>query len=257
MEYTISKLARLSGVSARTLRYYDEIGLLAPKRVTAAGYRVYGQNEVDLLQQILFYRELELSLDEIKQVIYSEGFDIEAALQSHLLQLTQQKKRLEGLISTVEASLQATKGEKKMTDSEKFAVFKQELIQKNEEQYGKETRQNYGEETVAAANAKMANMSQEQWQKFEALGQELNQKLALVTSSGDFASELAQEVCDLHRQWLMMAWPKGHYSSQMHYQLSLVYVHDERFKSYYEAIEPGAAEFLNQAIKVYTGIEED
>lgn len=257
MEYTVSKLARLSGVSARTLRYYDEIGLLAPKRVTAAGYRVYGQNEVDLLQQILFYRELELSLDEIKQVIYSEKFDIESALQSHLLQLTRQKQRLEGLILTVEASIQATKGEKMMTDTEKFVAFKQKLIKTNEEQYGEEIRQKYGEETVAASNAKMENMSQEQWQTFEALGQEINEKLALATQSGDFSSELAQEVCDLHRQWLMLAWPKGHYNPQMHHNLSLMYVHDERFKAYYEAIQPGAAEFLYQAIKMYTGIQED
>ncbi|NLM83141.1 MAG: MerR family transcriptional regulator, partial [Clostridiales bacterium] len=71
MEYTVSKLARLSGVSARTLRYYDAIGLLKPGRVAPNGYRVYGQREVDRLQQILFYREMGMPLLEIKKVLSS------------------------------------------------------------------------------------------------------------------------------------------------------------------------------------------
>ena len=72
MEYTVSKLAKLSGVSARTLRYYDQIGLLEPKRVNPSGYRIYGEAEVNLLQQILFYRELEMSLNDIKDIVHSK-----------------------------------------------------------------------------------------------------------------------------------------------------------------------------------------
>lgn len=70
MEYSVNKLAKLSGVSARTLRYYDEIGLLSPKRISGNGYRVYGQREVDLLQQILFYRELDIPLALISNSLY-------------------------------------------------------------------------------------------------------------------------------------------------------------------------------------------
>ena len=69
MEYSINKLAKLAGISTRTLRYYDEIGLLCPLRVSGNSYRVYGQREVDLLQQILFYRELGLPLDVIKNIM--------------------------------------------------------------------------------------------------------------------------------------------------------------------------------------------
>ena len=124
MEYSVSKLARLSDVSARTLRYYDEIGLLKPKRVNSSGYRIYGAREVDLLQQILFYREMDLSLDEIKQIIYAADFDVASALEEHLLQLSRKKARLEALIDTVSDSLQALKGEKMMTDQEKFEAFR-------------------------------------------------------------------------------------------------------------------------------------
>lgn len=255
MEYTVSQLARLSGVSARTLRYYDAIDLLSPKRVNSSGYRIYGQREVDLLQQILFYRELALSLEEIKQIMSSENFDIESALQSHLEQLTREKERLEGLIQTVKASLNASKGEEKMTDEAKFEAFKQRLIQDNDKQYGEEIRQKYGKDSQAAANAKLLKMSQTQWQDFEALGQELNEKLSLATRQGDPGSDLAQEVCDLHRQWLTQAWPKDHYDAQKHYNISLMYVHDQRFKAYYDAIEEGAAEFLHAALTLYTGLE--
>ena len=256
MEYSVSKLANLSGVSARTLRYYDEIGLLPPQRVSSNGYRIYGQKQVDLLQQILFYRELELSLDEIKQIIYAENFDIESALQSHLLQLTRQKQRLEDLITTVEMSILASKGEKKMTDQEKFAAFKKDLIKQNEDTYGEEIRQKYGNQAIDASNAKLANLTQAQWEAFEKLGKDLNEKLSEATRLGDPNSELAQEVSDLHRQWLTLAWPKGHYDKRKHFNISLMYVHDERFKAYYEAIEPGAAEFLHAALKIYTGIED-
>ena len=69
MEYTVNRLAQISGVSKRTLRYYDEIGLLRPERVNPNGYRIYGQMQVDLLQQILFYRELGLPLEEIREII--------------------------------------------------------------------------------------------------------------------------------------------------------------------------------------------
>ncbi len=75
MKYTINKLAKLAGVSTRTLRYYDEIGLLRPARMSSNGYRVYGQKEVDRLQQILFYRELGVPLEEIKKILSSKEFD--------------------------------------------------------------------------------------------------------------------------------------------------------------------------------------
>ena len=91
MEYSINKLAKLSGVSTRTLRYYDEIGLLSPKRISSNGYRVYGQKEVDLLQQILFYRELGVPLDKIKNIIWSKGYDCISALQGHLSALKAKK----------------------------------------------------------------------------------------------------------------------------------------------------------------------
>ena len=98
MEYSVSNLAKLSGVSTRTLRYYDQIGLLRPLRQSANGYRIYGQGEVDRLQQILFYRELGVSLEEIGAILDAPGYDREAALAGHLSALMEKKKQLELLI---------------------------------------------------------------------------------------------------------------------------------------------------------------
>lgn len=256
MEYTVSKLARLSGVSARTLRYYDEIGLLKPKRVSSKGYRIYGQTEVDLLQQILFYRELKLSLAEIKEITLAEDFDVDQALSDHLVQLKQEKKRLDGLIQTVEKSIEANKGETEMTDQEKFEAFKQEKIDENEKKYGAEIREKYGEEVVKRSNKAFADQTSDEYKAMEALTERLNEKLAEATKAGEPTSELGQEVAKLHQDWIIAAWPAGYYDEEKHYNLSLMYVQDERFKAYYEKIAPGAATYLNEALKIFLKVDE-
>lgn len=251
MEYTISKFAKLSGVSARTLRYYDEIGLLKPKRMNSSGYRIYGQEEVDLLQQILFYREVEMSLDEIKAIIHAEGFDINVALRNHLHHLTRQRKRIDHLIQTVEQSIQAKEGEKDMSDQEKFEAFKNEAIQKNNEKYGDEIREKYRDDVIAQSNKRISHLTKEEWSSHQALTETLNEKLVQATKAGDPNNALAQEVAALHKEWLIAAWPKDYYDAEKHYNISLMYVEDSRFNAYYEAIAPGAAEFLHEALKVY------
>src|SRR5690606_34807636 len=110
MEYTVKKLAQLSGVSTRTLRYYDEIGLLKPARINSSGYRIYGQIEVDKLQQILLYRELRLSLDRIKKIVNDPSFDKVRALKEHREQLLDKRKQLDLLIASVEKTIAFTEG---------------------------------------------------------------------------------------------------------------------------------------------------
>lgn len=95
MEYTVQKLGQLAGVSSRTLRYYDEIGILKPARINSSGYRIYGPKEVDRLQQILFYRELGMSLDQIKDIITSPSFDELEALKQHQVKLLEKREQLD------------------------------------------------------------------------------------------------------------------------------------------------------------------
>lgn len=251
MEYTVSRLAKMSGVTSRTLRYYDEIGLLKPERISSNGYRIYGQSQVNLLQQILFYRELEISLEDIKIILSSSDFNIEKSLQEHLIHLNQEKMRIEVLIKNVNKTISSLKGETIMSDKEKFEGFKNDLIKKNEEEYGPEIRDKYGDNAVEASNAKLAGMSQAQWQKQQDLSNDISEKLKLAVETGNPAGDIAQEVCDLHGQWLSMFWKDGMYSKEAHLSLGQMYVEDERFKKYYDDIEEGAAEFLYEALKVY------
>jgi len=109
MEYTINELSKRTGISTRTLRYYDQIKLLTPTRLSSSGYRIYGENEAALLQEILFYRELGVSLDEIKKLLNSPDGDKEKSLQNHLYALTQKKARIETLIDNVGKTIQSLK----------------------------------------------------------------------------------------------------------------------------------------------------
>lgn len=125
MEYTVQKLAKLAGISSRTLRYYDEIGLLKPTRINSSGYRIYGQKEIDMLQQILFYRELGMDLDNIKAIITSASFDEINALTEHRKKLLKKREQLDLLIANVNKTLAFKKGRIIMNDKEKFEGFKQ------------------------------------------------------------------------------------------------------------------------------------
>ena len=138
MEYTISKLAKLANVSTRTLRYYDEINLLKPKRVNSSGYRIYGQKEVDRLQQILFFRELDVDLETILSIMNDPNFDQLNALEQHYKHLVQKRSRLDTLIKTVKNTIAHEKGDIQMKNEDKFSAFKENLIAENEKNYGDE-----------------------------------------------------------------------------------------------------------------------
>lgn len=247
MEYSINQLSKLAGVSARTLRYYDEIGLLKPSRVSDTGYRYYGEEEVDLLQQILFYREREVPLPMISEMIYSQDFDRMKALEDHLAALRGQRTRLEELICTVEQSIAAMKGEKKMSDKEKFTAFKREAIAENEAKYGKEIREKYGKEEVEASNRKMMNMTEEEYESFEKLGQDILQGLRRAVLAGEEpGGEEGRRLAVMHKDWLAFTWPQ--YSRESHNGLVDMYLADERFKDYYDKDVPGCAAFLAEAV---------
>ena len=130
MEYSLHQVCELSGLSARTLRYYDEIGLLKPSRVDISRYRYYDSRSLDRLQTILFYRALDVPLSTIRTLISQPNFDKAAALTCHLTRLIAKKQQLETLIQTIQNTLSALKGEKHMQDSEKFEGFKQHLSTK-------------------------------------------------------------------------------------------------------------------------------
>lgn len=249
MEYTVQKLGRIAGISPRTLRYYDEIGILKPARINSSGYRLYGRKEVDRLQQILFFRELGVPLSDIGKILDSPCFDELNALRDHRQKLLDRRNQLDLLIVNVEKTINEKEGRIKMADREKFEGFKKSLIDENERKYGTEIREKYGNQTVDESNRKMMNMTKEQYDEFTRLGEQVIEALKEAVKTGDPASEAAQRAADLHRQWLSFTWPE--YSKEAHIGLAQMYVCDERFKAYYDEKQPGGAEFLRDAILIY------
>ncbi|MGB4369697.1 MAG: MerR family transcriptional regulator [Caldicoprobacterales bacterium] len=255
MEYTVNELSKLAGVSTRTIRYYDEIGILKPSRINSSGYRIYGQKEIDLLQQILFYRELGVSLSKIKEIIYDPSFDIDMALTEHRKALVERRKQLDLLISNVDKTLVSRKGGIKMSNKEKFQGFKQKLVEENEKKYGQEIREKYGEDEVSKSNEKILGMTEEEYTRWTSLGAEIIKTLKEAFVTGDPASDLAQKAADLHKQWLAFTWPS--YNKEAHAGLAQMYVDYERFTKYYDKEQPGLAKFLRDAILIYTGMDKN
>lgn len=250
MNYSINKLSKLAGVSIRTLHYYDEIELLSPKRTSSNDYRVYSPKEVALLQQILFYRELGIPLVEIKKLVNADNYDSILALQSHLQELRCKKAQIEALITTVEKTIAASKGEIIMSDKEKFEGFKNTMVEENEKKYGAEIRAKYGDSAINESNGKIKGMTQEQYTELEELTQQINSTLKAAYEEGNPAGELAQKVCELHKRWLGFYW--NQYSKEAHLGLAQMYVEDPRFTKYYdENAAKGSAAFLLEAMKIY------
>jgi DNA-binding transcriptional MerR regulator len=241
MEYSINKLGKLAGVSTRTLRYYDEIGLLKPAKVNSAGYRIYGTEQVERLQQIMFYRELGVELEKIGRIIGAPGFVKLDALQNHLVALKERQKQINALITNVEKTILTEKGEITMTDEERFEGLKQSMIDDNERKYGEEIRDKYGKDAVEKSNAKFKNMSKESFDEMERLSAEVNETLKAAFKQGDPAGELAQKACELHKKWLMYTWDS--YSKEAHKGVAQMYVCDERFTAYYDKIPRAARRF--------------
>lgn len=248
--YTVHQLAALSGISDRTLRYYDSLGLLCPAHAEN-GYRLYGPAEVDRLQQILFYRELGLALGTIRALLDTPGYDRAAALTEQLAALRAEQARLTRLAETLAKTLAAMKGETTMNDTEKFAGLKARAIAENETRYGEEIRARYGEDAVNTVNARVKGMTEAQWQRAEALRTGIEDALKAAVADGDPAGRPAQTLCALHRERLCCYWAPGMYTPQAHAGLGQMYLADERFKAYYDRIVPSGAAFLAKALQVY------
>lgn len=250
MRYSIREVSELAGVSARTLRYYDEIGLLKPLEISETGYRYYGERELTLLQQILFYRERGLELKQIQKIIYQSDFDVMRALQEHLLELEAKKKHMESLIFTVEQTIRSMKGECEMSDKEKFQAFKERIVRENEEKHGAEIREKYGDDEMDSANRKMLNMTEEEFERFQNLGKEINAQLEEAVRTGEKPeSERGKRIVLLHKEWLGKTWKQ--YTKEAHIAIGNMYISDERFKLYYDKEVAGCATFLEKAIRYW------
>lgn len=249
MDYTIGEAARLASVSIRTLHYYDELGLVKPKRTKASGYRLYTQTELKRLQTVLFFRELDFSLDAIKAIMDNPDFSLLRALEQQKELLLQRRKRLDTLLETLEHTILEQKGEHRMTDVQRFEGLKKTMIEENERKFGEEVRKKYGAEEVEASNAKLMGLDEQSFQAMSLLAQQILDLLDRAATEGDHRSEEARKLARLHKEWLLYTWKS--YSEQAHANLVRMYVQDERFDAYYHH----KAAFLRDAVLSYLGME--
>jgi DNA-binding transcriptional MerR regulator len=242
--YTVSSLARLAGVSARTLRYYDEIGLLTPSARTESGYRQYDQEDLLRLQQILFYRELEMPLIEIRDILADEDFNPIEALRSHREGLLARSDRLLRLIAAVDSSIeQLEEGQMRLSDEELFAAFSPELS----DRYRKEAREQYGDARVEETENRLRKLSKEQWKKVQAEGGQVAKQIASLMDQPIETPEV-QEAIARHHTWIEHFYQAPAF---VYRGLGQMYVDHPEFRAFYEQYAPGLADYMKRAMEFF------
>lgn len=241
---TVREVALLSGVSVRTLHYYDSIGLLRPAETTQTGYRLYGDGELKTLRQILFFRELGFSLEEIRKILSSPGFDPEKALREHRKILLLERDRLNGLIGLVDKIL---KGERQMS----FEEFDSSEIETARRRYAREAREKWGgTEAYRESGEKTAFYGPQDWEKIQSGMSEIFRA---------FAAEMKKPPEDPAVQALVVRWRDFitqkfyHCTDDILAGLGETYVSDKRFQRNINRYGDGLAAFIAAAIRVFCG----
>lgn len=249
MPYTIKQLAKLAGVSVRALHYYDAIGLLQPERTRKNQYREYGERELLLLQQILFFRELEFPLADIKKIIQSPNFDLAQALADQKKLIEIKKRRLAKLIKTIEETTKKLHKEKNMKDQELYASFSKEEGDK----YAKEARERWGHtDAYKQSQERVKKMTKEDWARISKESDEIMKGMLANMSKGADSSEV-QVLIGRHYDSLRNFYEPN---VQMYRGLGEMYVADPRFAAHYEKYAPGMAAFMCQAIAHFCDSKE-
>ena len=237
----VKEVSQLVGVSIRTLHHYDEIGLLKPDQLTAAGYRQYSPQNLQTLQHILFFKELGFSLKHIKEMIQSATFDTFDAFELQRKSLIVKRGQYDKMIATIEHTIAHLKGEKTMSAKEQFAG-----LQWDHNPYEQEARDKWGNESVDQSNKKLNSFSKEQQQAISEQWEQLYEQLA---------SRIGTAVDSLETQQLTAEWFHmlnnnfGTYSYDAFIGLGQMYVMDERFTKNIDRYGSGLAQYMCEAME--------
>lgn len=242
--YTVQQLAKLAGVSVRTLHHYDQIGLLRPSSRSAARYRQYGEKDLLLLQQILFFRELEFPLEDIRRILSSPGFDPLKALASHRKMLVERMERLNHLLITVDKTIQKLTEESMiLTDEELYEGFSKEQI----ERYQREVTEKYDPTLVAESNRRVRKMTKEQWNAVKLEGDAVTREMAALMGE-DPASPAVQSAIARHHAWIEHFYPA---SAEIYRGLGQGYAEHPEFRAFYDRYKPDLAIFMKAAMDYF------
>ena len=238
----ISEVAKLSGITVRTLHYYDEIGLLKPNKITEAGYRLYSNENLETLQQILFFRELDFQLNEIKEIMMNPNYDKNKALNKHKELLIEKRERLDGLINLIDKTI---KGDNNMS----FKEFDNSKIEENKNKYAEEVKNRWGNtDAYKEYEKKTKSYDKNSWNT-------INEDMAKILKefadnrNEDPNSDIAQELVEKWRMYITSNFYNC--TKEILSGLGLMYTSDERFKKNIDQYGEGTAEFMAKAIELY------
>ncbi len=241
MSYNVHELAKLAGISVRALHYYDEIDLLKPARLMKNGYRVYEEPQLLRLQQILFFRELDFPLTEIKKILESDKFDVKTALRDQKALIQIKQKRLTDLIKTINKTINKLNKKINMADKDLYAGLSDEEAKA----YAEEAKQRWGQtEAYRQSQERVKKMTKEDWSRYQKANGEMMLKFVASMSQGHDSPE-AQAAIALHYNSLRMFYEPN---LEMYKGLAEMYVADPRFTAYYEKYAPGLAKFMRDAM---------
>lgn len=241
--YSVGQLAQMAGVSARTLRHYEDMGLLEPARAEN-GYRTYGPRDARRLAQILAMRACSLPLTTIRHLLRDSQASLRDTLESHLKTLRAQEKSLTDAMARTEAAIAAIEGIENMDDEKRFEAIKARGLKEFEEAYGTEARERYGDANIDAANERIMSLTRDEWDAKDLLEETIKVQLRLAMASGDPEGGEAAELAHMHERWMRIHWGEA-YDRETHLTLVRGYLDDPRFKDYYDtAAGDGGAEFL-------------
>jgi len=238
---TVGAVARLAGVTVRTLHHYDEIGLLHPNGRSEAGYRQYTDDDLERLQRILFYRELEFGLDQ-RQALAGNGDSLVHLRQQHRL-LQERIHRLSRLSDAAALAMEAHQMNIKLTPEERLEVFGTF----NPDDHAAEVDERWGTTDAYRESARTAGYSKADWVRIKAEGEAATRAMADAMAAGLAAdSAAAMDGAEAHRRQIDAAFYRCSY--EMHLGLAAMYLADPRFSATYEAIAPGLAQYVHDAI---------
>lgn len=240
----VKEVADIVGISVRTLHHYDEIGLLRPERTNESGYRLYSDDDLETLQQILFFKELGFPLKRIKEILGSPLFDRQEALELHRKMLLEKRHRLDRMIATVDRTIQHTKGEIEMGSKERFEGF-----DFSHNPYEQEARERWGSDTVDQANAKVANMSKDEQEVLSQAFNAIYRKLADLRHIPPASAEAQAAI----KEWYDFL-NSNHdylYTPDAFKGLGQLYVDDDRFTKNIDQFGEGLAKFMCEAMAVF------
>lgn len=251
MAYTVTKLAKISGVSVRTLHWYDEVGLLKPAYYGSNGYRYYEEEQLLVLQQILFFRELGFELKQIQKILGRGDFDKIVALSSHRKVLQKSLERTKQLIKTIDKTIEHLKGTKKMKEQEMYYGFSKE----KQAEYEKQIIERFGEQGKAfteESKKNVKNWSKADWdnsgKEFDAICKELT--TLLEKGSKEHAKDV-QAVIRRHYQWLKRFWTPTRESYAGHGQ----FIEESELRKAYETYHSQLPHFIAEAIEIFAKSE--